>query len=90
MPPVTEETERRPLRRRADAVLSAGFKLTLITMLALGAVVVLVQIVGLLTVNAGLVEGAANALQPTLFAISAGFGVLTMALAYVRGWKNSE
>lgn len=90
MPPQPNETQRYGLRQRADAVLTASFRLILITMLALGAVVVLLQIAGLVTVNAGLVEGAADALQPTLFAISAVFGVLTLLLAYVRGWRSGE
>lgn len=86
----TTETQRHRLRQRADIVLTVSFRLLLTVMLALGTVVVLLQIAGLVTVNASLVEGAADALQPTLFAISAVFGVLTLLLAYVRDEKSDE
>ncbi|MEU0068810.1 hypothetical protein ABZ027_04525 [Streptomyces sp. NPDC006332] len=91
---VTSETtrtpERRSVRQAADTVLTALFRLSLMLMLALGTTVVLLQAAGLVTASAGLIEGTAETLQPILFALSAGFGVLTLLLSYTRGWKTGE
>ncbi|OUE32171.1 hypothetical protein BFL35_01340 [Clavibacter michiganensis] len=84
------ETTHGPARLRAIRVMTAVFVALLVAMLALGTVLVLLQIVGLVIVDGGLITGAAAALSPWTFGVAGVLGIWTLLLSYVHGWKPAD
>ncbi|MFC3999367.1 hypothetical protein ACFOVU_25880 [Nocardiopsis sediminis] len=77
-------------RARVAAVLEALFKVLLLTMFALGTVTVLVQAAGLVAVSPAVVTGVSATLDPYTFGVAAALGVVTLLLAYAKGWSSAE
>ena len=79
-----------PTRTRIAAGMTTVFVVLLVSMLALGTVMVLLQLVGVLILNAALVSGAVSALAPWTFGVGGALGIWTLLLAYAHGWKSNE
>ncbi|MEK6309843.1 MAG: hypothetical protein V4737_11445 [Curtobacterium sp.] len=79
-----------PTRRRIATGMTTVFVVLLVSMLALGTVMVLLQLVGVLFLNAALVESAVTALAPWTFGVGGTLGIWTLLLAYAHGWKSNE
>jgi hypothetical protein len=72
------------------AGMTTVFVVLLVSMLALGTVMVLLQLVGVLVLNAALVSGAVSVLAPWTFGVGGALGIWTLLLAYAHGWKSNE
>ncbi|KPG82389.1 hypothetical protein AEQ27_09785 [Frigoribacterium sp. RIT-PI-h] len=59
-------------------------------MLLLGAVIVFLQIAGLIVNDAQFVIDAERVLGPATYAVAAAFGITTLALALAQGWKSHD
>jgi hypothetical protein len=79
-----------PTRRGIIRVLTALFVIGLVAMLLLGAVVVLLQLGGLLFNDAAFIINVEKILGPPTYAVSAGFGVITLLVALASGWKSND
>jgi hypothetical protein len=79
-----------PTRTRIAAGMTTVFVVLLVSMLALGSVMVLLQLVGVLLLNAALVSSAVTALAPWTFGLAGALGIWTLLLAYAHGWKSNE
>lgn len=79
-----------PVRRRITMVLVALFVVALVAMLALGTVVVLLQLAGLLGGQAQFIIDVEQAVGPATYAVSAAFGVITLLVALAFGWKTHD
>lgn len=79
-----------PTRTRIAAGMTTVFVVLLVSMLALGSVMVLLQLVGVLVLNAALVSSAVSALAPWTFGLAGALGIWTLLLAYAHGWKSNE
>ncbi|OIH99584.1 MULTISPECIES: hypothetical protein [unclassified Curtobacterium] len=79
-----------PTRKRIATGMTAVFVVLLVSMLALGTVMVLLQLVGVLVLDAALVSAAAAALAPWTFGVGGALGIWTLLLAYAHGWKSNE
>jgi hypothetical protein len=53
-------------------------------------VLVLLQVVGLVIVDGGLITGASAALSPWTFGVAGVLGIWTLLLSYVHGWKPAD
>ena len=78
------------MRSRLTVWMTWAFVVLLVAMFVIAGCLVALQVVGLVSSNASLVTGAAAQLKPWLFRVSAIFGVWTLLLAYVAGWKPAE
>jgi hypothetical protein len=79
-----------PTRQRIAAGMTTVFVVLLVSMLALGTVMVLLQLVGVLVLNAALVSGVVSVLAPWTFGVGGALGIWTLLLAYAHGWKSNE
>lgn len=79
-----------PTRRRVAAAMTTVFVVLLVSMLALGTVMVLLQLVGVVVLDAALVSSAVAVLAPWTFGLGGALGIWTLLLAYVHGWKSNE
>ena len=79
-----------PTRRSLAAGMTTVFVVLLVSMLALGTVMVLLQLIGVLVLDAALVGAAVTALAPWTFGIGGALGIWTLLLAYAHGWKSNE
>jgi hypothetical protein len=79
-----------PTRQRIAAGMTTVFVVLLVSMLALGTVMVLLQLVGVLVLNAVLVSGVVSVLAPWTFGVGGALGIWTLLLAYAHGWKSNE
>lgn len=79
-----------PTRKRIAAGMTTVFVVLLVSMLALGTVMVLLQLVGVLILDAPLVSAAVSALAPWTFGLGGALGIWTLLLAYAHGWKSNE
>ena len=91
MPEDTEpRTPHGPRRQRTITVMTAIFVALLVLMLALGTILVLLQIVGLVIVNGAVITGVAAFLSPLTFGVAGVLGIWTLLLSYAYGWKPAE
>ena len=74
----------------AQKIMINGYVGLLVSMLALGFLLVLLQSVGLFTQSGSLIKYWADSLNPWLFGVSGTFGIWTLLTAYVCGWKPQE
>jgi hypothetical protein len=79
-----------PVRRGIIRVLLALFVIGLVGMLLLGAIVVFLQLGGLILGNAQFIVDAEKAVGPACYAVSAAFGVITLLVALAFGWKSND
>jgi hypothetical protein len=79
-----------PRRKALIRVMTALFVMLLVTMLALGTVLVLLQFAGLLISNSDFIIGASKTLGPPTYWVSAAFGTFTLLLALAHGWKSAD
>ncbi|WP_144764934.1 hypothetical protein [Curtobacterium sp. 9128] len=79
-----------PTRRRVAAAMTTVFVVLLVSMLALGTVMVLLQLVGVVVLDAALVSSTVAVLAPWTFGLGGALGIWTLLLAYVHGWKSNE
>lgn len=79
-----------PVRRGIIRILIALFVLGLLAMLLLGAVVVFLQLGGLIAGNAQFIIDAEKAVGPATYAVSAAFGITTLLVALAFGWKSND
>lgn len=79
-----------PTRGRIAAAMTTVFVVLLVSMLAFGTVMVLLQLVGVLVLDAALVSNAVAVLAPWTFGLGGALGIWTLLLAYVHGWKSNE
>lgn len=66
------------------------FVVLLTSMLLLAGVLVTLQAVGFLLGNGPWISLVANKLDPMLFTLSGVFGIWTLLVAYVAGWKAAD
>ena len=90
MTDTTPEPTHGPLRQQLIRVMTAVFVVLLVSMLIVGTVFVLAQLVGVLGMNGGLITAAEAAISPWAFGIGATLGIWTLLLSYAHGWKPSE
>ena len=79
-----------PGRRSLIRILITLFVVSLVAMLLLGAVVVFLQLGGLLTHNGPFIIAAEKAVGPATYAVSAAFGIITLLVALAFGWKSND
>ena len=90
MSDTTPEPEHGPVRRRLVRAMTAVFVVLLVSMLVVGTIFVLTQLVGVVGLRADLVTSAESAISPWAFGIGATLGIWTLLLSYAHGWKPSE
>lgn len=78
--------KRGPLAR----LMVSGFVIQLSAMLILGGVIVVLQALGFLLHHREWITRTAETLNPILFTLSGIFGIWTLLLAYVAGWKTAD
>lgn len=66
------------------------FVLLLSAMLLVAGALVALQAVGFLMGNGAWITRTAAVLNPTLFTLSGVFGIWTLLVAYVAGWKAAD
>lgn len=79
-----------PRRKALIRVLTMLFVALLVTMLALGTVLVLLQLGGLLIGNSDFIIGVSKTLGPVTYWVAAAFGTFTLILAMAHGWKSAD
>lgn len=86
----TPEPQHGPARQRLIRLMTTVFVVLLVSMLIVGTVLVLTQLVGVIGLNADLVTAAESVVSPIAFGIAAVLGIWTLLLSYAHGWKPSE
>jgi hypothetical protein len=84
------DTPHGPGRQRAISLMTTVFVVLLVTMLVLGTILVLLQIVGLIVVNGAFISGVSAALSPWTFGVAGVLGIWTLLLSYAHGWKPAD
>ncbi|MFK0005367.1 hypothetical protein [Paenarthrobacter sp. NPDC090522] len=79
-----------PRRKALIKVLTMLFVALLLAMLVLGAVLVLLQLAGLLIGNSEFIIGVSKTLGPITYWVAAAFGTFTLILAMAHGWKSAD
>ncbi|MBF4461538.1 MULTISPECIES: hypothetical protein [unclassified Rathayibacter] len=84
------DTPHGPGRQRVISVMTTVFVVLLVTMLVLGAILVLLQIAGLIVVNGGFITEVSAVLSPWTFGVAGVLGIWTLLLSYAHGWKPAD
>ena len=71
-------------------LLDGAFRVSLALFLLGGAVVVLMQAIGLVAGTGGLVEGAVSWVGTPTYILAGLSGVLGFVLSYLKGWDTSD
>jgi hypothetical protein len=79
-----------PARRGLIRVVTILFVLLLIAMLALGTLLVALQLFALVTGDGQFVIDAEKTVGPWTYGIAAAFGTLTLVVALAHGWKSTD
>ncbi|RMQ81939.1 hypothetical protein ALP97_200272 [Pseudomonas salomonii] len=77
-------------RASLSRLMVAVFVALLSAMLILAGIIVGLQSFGFLIQNSVWITQAAEMLNPILFTLSGIFGIWTLLLAYVSGWKTAD
>lgn len=77
-------------RASLSRLMVAVFVALLSAMLILAGIIVGLQSFGFLIQNSVWITQAAEMLNPILFTLSGIFGIWTLLLAYVSGWKSAD
>lgn len=77
-------------RASLSRLMVAVFVALLSSMLILAGIIVGLQSFGFLIQNSVWITQAAEMLNPILFTLSGIFGIWTLLLAYVSGWKTAD
>lgn len=77
-------------RASLSRLMVAVFVALLSSMLILAGIIVGLQSFGFLIQNSVWITQAAEMLNPILFTLSGIFGIWTLLLAYVSGWKSAD
>lgn len=77
-------------RASLSRLMVAVFVALLSAMLILAGIIVGLQSFGFLIQNSVWITQAAEMLNPILFTLSGVFGIWTLLLAYVSGWKSAD
>ncbi|SHM64581.1 hypothetical protein SAMN05216593_102115 [Pseudomonas asturiensis] len=77
-------------RASLSRLMVAVFVALLSAMLILAGIIVGLQSFGFLIQNSVWITQAAEILNPILFTLSGIFGIWTLLLAYVSGWKSAD
>lgn len=85
-----DEAAHGPVRTKAIKAMSAIFVVLLVLMLALGTVLVLAQLAGLVVLSGNFIGGVWDALSPWVFGTAGVLGIWTLLLAYVSGYKPAD